>query len=93
MIIGGKPVELSEPATFYEDRFNHGLFFPYLSQAVRHAICIPSARQRESASIVTLSGVQLGWAEINLLNDSLQQRHKPETTSSRITSPDHSGAL
>jgi hypothetical protein len=76
MIIHGKPVDLNEPATFYEDRFKHGIFFPYLSQAVRHAICVPSARQREAASIVTQSGVQFGWAEINVLNDYLLQHNE-----------------
>ena len=66
MILNGKPMDLSEPATFYEDRFVHGLFFPCLSQAVRHAICVPSSRQQQAARIVTQSGVHLGWAEINL---------------------------
>lgn len=56
MLLNGKLVELDQPATFYEDRFNHGTFFPHLSQAVRHAISIPSARQQDTASIVTQSG-------------------------------------
>lgn len=76
MIRNGKSVQLNESATFYEDRFTQGLFFPYLSQAVRHAISIPSARQREAASIVTESREQFGWAEINLLNDHVRHQHR-----------------
>ncbi|WP_395447902.1 hypothetical protein ACHMW7_23805 [Aminobacter sp. UC22_36] len=72
MLLNGKLVELDQPATFYENRFNHGTFFPHLSQAVRHAISIPSARHREAASIVTQSGEQFGWAEISLLNDHIR---------------------
>jgi len=72
MLLNGKLVELDQPATFYEDRFNHGQFFPHLSQAVRHAISIPSARQQDAASIVTQSGEQYGWAEICLLNDHIR---------------------
>ncbi|MCX8572042.1 hypothetical protein [Aminobacter sp. MET-1] len=75
MLINGKQVDLNEPATFYENRFNHGTFFPYLSQAIRHAVAVPSARQQQAASIVTQSGEQFGWAEISLLNDHL--RHAP----------------
>ncbi|SFU23315.1 hypothetical protein [Mesorhizobium sp. YR577] len=76
MIIHGKTVVLDESATFYEDRFKHGMFFPYLSQAVRHAVSIPCARQQQAASIVTQSGVQFGWAEINVLNDYLLQHEE-----------------
>ncbi|WP_432289281.1 hypothetical protein SLT36_31640 (plasmid) [Aminobacter sp. BA135] len=49
-----------------------GEFFPHLSQAVRHAISIPSARQQDAASIVTQSGEQYGWPEICLLNDHIR---------------------
>ncbi|AMS45138.1 hypothetical protein AA2016_6237 (plasmid) [Aminobacter aminovorans] len=72
MLLNGKLVELDQPATFYEDRFNRGQFFPHLSQAVRHAISIPSARQQDAASIVTQSGEQYGWPEICLLNDHIR---------------------
>lgn len=77
-------VELREPATFYENRFTHGLFFTYLSQAVRHAISIPSARQRQAASIVTQSGVQFGWAEINLLHDHMQNTSREGPTAPEV---------
>jgi hypothetical protein len=69
MIIHGKLVDLNGSATFYQDRFNHGTFFPNLSQAIQHAASmLPGA---QSASIVTRSGEQFGWEEISILNDYL----------------------
>jgi|APFEC2959095171_1045051.scaffolds.fasta_scaffold05192_3 hypothetical protein len=69
MLIHGKPVDLNLPATLYEDRFNHGTFFPHLAQAIRHAA---ANRKLQSASIVTQSGEQFGWAEISVLHDHLR---------------------
>lgn len=74
MLIHGKPVDLDGPATLYEDRFNHGTFFPHLAQAIHHAA---ATRTLQSASIVTQSGKQLGWAEIGLLHDHLHTKPTP----------------
>ncbi|WP_432289605.1 hypothetical protein SLT36_31205 (plasmid) [Aminobacter sp. BA135] len=82
MLINGKTVDLNCPATFYEDRFTHGTFFAHLAQAIRHAVATPSSRQMHSASIVTQSGDQFGWAEISLLHDHL---HNDAATSAAKT--------
>jgi hypothetical protein len=71
MIIHGKLVDLNVSATYYQDRFNHGTFFPHLSQAIQHAVAMPLGAKQQSASIVTRSGEQLGWEELNMLNDYL----------------------
>ncbi|MBT1159429.1 hypothetical protein J1C56_28060 [Aminobacter anthyllidis] len=75
MLIHGKPVDLDGPATLYEDRFNHGTFFTHLTQAIRHAA---ATRKLQSASIVTQSGEQFGWAEISLLLDHLPTNPTPD---------------
>ncbi|MEO5323308.1 hypothetical protein PV773_08290 [Mesorhizobium sp. CC13] len=75
MELRGKRVDLDEPATFYENRFTHGVFFGHLSQALRHAVCAPLTKQHPAASIVTQSGAQFGWEEINVLHDHLKRAH------------------
>ncbi|GAA4133107.1 hypothetical protein ACFFTN_21455 [Aminobacter aganoensis] len=72
MLINGKAVNLDEPATFYEDRFNHGTYFSHLAQAISHAVATSSSQQMHAASIVTQSGEQFGWTEISLLHDHLR---------------------
>jgi hypothetical protein len=67
-----KTVDFSEPATFFENRLGPGMAFDQLSKAVRHAVCMPLAKQHHSATILTKSGDQYGWQDINVLHDYLR---------------------
>lgn len=67
-----RSVDWSEPATFYESRLGPGMVFDHLSKAVRHAVNVPLRRQHDTARIVTQSGSQYGWEEINVLHHHLR---------------------
>jgi hypothetical protein len=67
-----KSVDLNEPATFFENRLGPGMVFDHLSKALRHAVNMPLAKQHHSAKIITKSGDQYGWEEINVLHDHLR---------------------
>ncbi|MRX37042.1 hypothetical protein IG197_19990 [Aminobacter sp. SR38] len=70
-----KSVDLHEPATFFEcedSQLPHGMAFDHLSQALRHAANVPLSRRHSSAKIVTRSGAQYSWEEINVLHDHLR---------------------
>jgi|APFEC2959095171_1045051.scaffolds.fasta_scaffold05782_2 hypothetical protein len=69
-------VDLSEAATFYEKGLGEGMPFAHLSQALRHAVCVPLAKHHHSAKIVTKSGAEFGWEAINLLHDHLRSTDK-----------------
>ena len=66
-----KSVDLHEAATFFEcddSQLPHG----HLSQALRHAANVPPGRRHSSAKIITRSGAQYRWEEINVLHDHLR---------------------
>ncbi|WP_395449930.1 hypothetical protein ACHMW7_09030 [Aminobacter sp. UC22_36] len=65
-------VDFNEPATFFEDRLGPGMVFDHLAQALRHAVNMPLAKQHHTAKIITRSGDQYGWGEINVLHDHLR---------------------
>lgn len=71
-----KSIDLDEPATFYETRLVPGMVFDHLSRALRHAVNVPLRKQHHSAKILTQSGDQYGWEEINLLHDRLRATDK-----------------
>jgi hypothetical protein len=65
-------VDFNEPAIFFENRLGPGMAFDHLSRALRHAVGLPLAKQHNTAKIVTKSGDQYGWEEINFLHDHLR---------------------
>ncbi|WP_156381243.1 hypothetical protein [Aminobacter sp. DSM 101952] len=69
-------VDLNEPATFYENSLGPGMVFAHLSQALRHAVCMPLAKHHHTAKIVTQTGAQYGLGEINVLHDHLRATDK-----------------
>ncbi|KQU76508.1 hypothetical protein ASC75_02535 [Aminobacter sp. DSM 101952] len=73
-----KSIDWIEAATFYESRLGPGMLFDHLSQAVRHAVNVPLRRQHDTARIVTQSGSQYGWQEINVLHHRLRASNGSE---------------
>ena len=73
-------VDLDEPATFFESEESElprGMAFDHLSQALRYAAKIPLRKQDFSAKIVTRSGAQYRWEQIDNLNDHLATNTAP----------------
>ncbi|WP_109578527.1 hypothetical protein [Aminobacter sp. AP02] len=71
-----KTINLNEPATFYESRLGPGMVFDSLSKALRHAVNVPLLKQHHPAKIITRSGSEYGWDEINVLHDHLRATDK-----------------
>jgi hypothetical protein len=67
-----RSVDFAEPASFFESRLGPGMAFDHLSMAIRHAVGMPLAKRHNSARIVTKSGEQFGWQDINVLNERLR---------------------
>lgn len=67
-----RSVDFAEPANFFENRLGPGMAFDHLSTAIRHAVGTPLAKRHHSAKIVTRSGEQYSWQDINVLNERLR---------------------
>ena len=69
-----QPVEVNEPATWFDHPGSEGVTFDHLADALLFAIQIPAGERHLRAEVVTESGHKYGWHAIEALAENLSGR-------------------